>query len=519
MKNKKLEKIVIFGASGYIGQRMVKKLSEKYELHLFNRNKCKLAHFNKIPNLHLHDFPLIEDNKEDLVKIIKNSKTVFHLIHSMSEEDNSDFLKTELELAQLIAEASVLANVENITYLGGLGSENIEDLSVHLRSRQLTGDTLRKYTKNTSTSITEFRAGVIIGAGGSSFEIIRTLATKLPFIPVLFKKEGLCEPIFVDNVINFLKKSIDNKEMYDKILEIGNGEKYTYSELVQKYSNDILKKKLYIINLSFLSFIIKPKLIGKIISIMTGQPTQLIIPLIYGVKNDATVTDKYRFKNIIDTTKTIFKKNISLNLAYNLAADREQKNKVQSVWDTPTNLSNLEKKSRNFFTTQEKEGLLYEEVYKVIKDSDVDNIFNEIKNIGNKNSRYWSPYLLWKTRGYIDKLFGGPGVGNINLLNREELHVGDRIDFWTVESIKEFKYSKELRLIAEMKTPGKAWLQFKIVKNNEIKNSNLLYLRAYFEPHGILGYIYWYSLYIVHKFIFKTMINNICSKVKCTIDN
>ena len=512
MKNKhNIQKIIILGASGYIGQRLIKSLkdNDNYELHLFNRNKAKLKHFNSSKNIYLYDFALIEENSFKLSQIFSDATTVFHLIHSMSEEDNVDFMAQEIALAKLIGEISVSANVKQITYLGGLGIDNGVELSTHLKSRQATGETLRSVTLHTNTSVTEFRAGVIIGAGGSSFEIIRTLATKLPFIPVFFKKEGLCEPIFVDNVINLLKRSINNTPFYNKIIEIGNGETHTYSELVQIYAKEVLNKKLFIINLSFLSFLIKPKLIGKVIAFMTGQPKKLIVPLINGVKNDAIASEKYKCENIINRNDVYYKKPIDLKLSYLLAADREDKGKVLSVWDIPDNLTNLNKKPRKFFSTQEKEGLLFEEKYIVIDKNEVEPIFKEVQQIGSKKSGYWSPFWLWKIRGYIDKFFGGPGVGNKNLINRNDLHIGDRIDFWTIENIIDNPTLKELRLIAEMKTPGKAWLQFKIVKNNDIKNSYLFYLRAYFEPQGILGYLYWYSLYIVHKFIFKTMIKKI----------
>lgn len=500
-----MKKIIILGASGYIGQRLIKSFLGKYELHLFSRNKRKLSHFENESDVYLYDISLDESNRKELKEIFLDSDVVFYLIHSMSEEDSSDFLTKEKRIASFISKISDESNVGKIVYLGGLGILNDNKLSKHLLSRQLTGDSLRSGGK---TPVVEFRAGIIIGAGGSSFEIIRTLATKLPIIPVFFKKEGLCETIFVDNVISYLCKSVNYDSYNNKILEIGNGETFTYSELVQLYAKIVLKKKLYILNLSFLEPLIGPKIIGSVIAFMTGQPKELIIPLIYGVKNDAIVTEKYSIcKNICkedDNHRTI-----SLELSYKLAADRQNKGKVKSVWDTPINLSHLKQSPRHFFSTQEKEGLLYEERYIIISEGEKERVFNEFLNIGNKESGYWSPYFLWKARGIIDRMLGGCGVGNDTALNRQDLHIGDRIDFWTVEELVNTDEYSEFRLISEMKTPGEAWLQFKIVKNIECEGKLIFYLRAFFEPHGITGYLYWYSLYVIHKFIFSMMIKKI----------
>lgn len=497
-----MKKIIILGASGYIGRRLIKRLLKKdYDLFLFNRNKNKLKDLKKYKNVHLYDLSLEESNKNELINIFSNADALFYLMHSMSEENEKDFFNKEKKIASFISNISDMSNVKQIIYLGGLG-ENNEKLSKHLLSRQMTGDMLRK---NGKTPVTEFRAGIIIGAGGSSFEIIRTLGTKLPFIPVLFKNEGLCEPIFVDNIISYLKLSINNENYYNKILEIGSGEKYKYSKLIQIYAKEVLNKNLKIIDLSFLEKIISLNMVGRVISFMVRQPKELIIPLTHGVKNNAIVNE-YDINKQIDNENRI-NRIIHLNLAYQLAADRENKCKVESVWDTPNNLTHLNKTSKKFFTTKEKEGMLYEEKYMTIKKDCKDKIFNEIKNIG-KNG-YWSYYWLWKIRGFIDRFFNGPGVSKNNIIHKKELHIGDRIDFWTIEKIKNNKKESELRLIAEMKTPGEAWLQFKIVKNNESKNTYIFYLRAFFEPKGIAGYLYWYSLYIIHKLIFRSMINNI----------
>lgn len=480
-----MKKVIILGASGYIGLRLAKKLKEKdIELHLFNRNKEKISWIEN-DKTSVYDLELSDDNSSELNKIFNNADIVYYLIHSMSEKDK-EFENKDIRLAEFVSKLSSTNNVKKIVYLGGLGNSDIS-LSKHLQSRQDTGTALIKYFNN----VKEYRAGIIIGAGSSSFEIVRTLANKLPFIPVFWKTEGLCEPIFVDDVINLLKTELNNKYVDNKIFEIGCGEKITYSDLVKKYSNEVIDRNIKVIKFSFLEKVISPKLIGLIISMMTGQPKELIVPLIYGVKNDAIVNRSIKRKKMV-----------RLDVALKLAAKRERSGQILSVWDFPSNLSHFKECKKKIFGTKEKEGLLYEEVMTTVKSPR--KIFEEIQSIGGEKG-YWSVPLLWSIRGYIDRLFGGLGLNKYYHKKDEELHNGDRIDFWVVEYISDTPEEKVLRLRAEMKTPGEAWLQFSIVKNR-------FYLRAFFEPNGILGYLYWYSLYPIHKFIFKIMVKNIMLK-------
>ncbi|MCF6245150.1 MAG: SDR family oxidoreductase [Sulfurovum sp.] len=480
-----MRKTIILGASGYIGLRLSKKLKkENHELHLFNRNRNKIS-WLETSTVTAYDIEFTEKNRKTLGNIFKDADTLYYLIHSMSE-GNTEFEHKDITLAKLIANICKESGVKKIVYLGGLGSSE-DTLSKHLQSRQDTGRTLAENFHN----VKEYRAGIIIGAGSSSFEIIRTLATKLPFIPVFWKYEGLCQPIFADDVISILKNEKYNIHTDNKILEIGCDEQITYSDLVKKYAIEVIDRPLKIIKFPFLEKIITPKVIGKIISVMTGQPKELVIPLIYGVKNDAIVTQRKKQKKMM-----------KLDIALKLAAKRDRAGQILSVWDFPTNLSQYQKTETRIFNTQEKEGLLYEEVHAVIKSPS--KIFEEIQTIGGAKG-YWSTPLLWKIRGYIDRLFGGLGINSHYKKSNDELHTGDRIDFWTVAYINDTSHEKVLRLRSEMKTPGEAWLQFSIINKD-------FYLRAFFEPAGILGYLYWYSLYPIHKFIFKMMVKNIIKK-------
>jgi len=518
--------IAIFGSSGYIGLRLSHILNNNNNiktLKLFNRNKRKVLHLlnNKTQGF---DYEINLDNKEKLINDLKNVDVVFYLIHSMYEKNN--FSEVDNQLATIVAESSTKAKVKKIIYLGGLGLEETGDskiLSNHLSSRQETGDFLREYHSN----IVEFRAGIIIGGGSSSFEIIRTLGLKLPFVPLLWKNEGLVEPIFVDNVISYLLMAIENKDFDNNILEIGCGESVSYTDIVCLYSK-IKERKLFKIPLFPFEKIITDNILGRIIAFMSSLPPALVTPLLGGVKNKA-ISKNYKIESILGYCPF---KPISLKKSLEIASKREESEHVQSVWDLPSSMSSIKKMKHKEngmpFSTASKSinGLMFEEesveiselipLFKSDFSHEKSNIhintliknelFAEIKKIGGSHG-YWSPSFLWKIRATIDKLIGGIGFRKYRR-DSNSIRCGDRIDFWSVEKFTDHECYKELRLKAEMKAPGEAWLRFIILKEKGCEKETFK-LQALFDPNGISGYFYWYSLFFVHKYIFKTMLKNI----------
>lgn len=511
--------IAIFGASGYIGLRLAnrfKRESSIKKLKLFNRNKRKILHLMN-EKVSAFDYEINLKNKEQIKKDLKDIDIVYYLIHSMYEKNN--FSEVDNQLATIVAEASTEANVKKIIYLGGLGLEE-EGLSNHLSSRQETADFLREHHKN----VIEFRAGIIIGGGSSSFEIVRSLGTKLPFIPLLWKNEGLVEPIFVDNVINYLLLAKKDSNMDNKILEIGCGESIKYTEIIDIYAK-IKERRLLKIKLGMLEPIFSDKVLGRVISFMSSLPPALVTPLLGGVTNKA-ISSKYKVDDVLGYCSV---KPVSIEKALRYAAKREEGEHILSIWDLPSSMSKVKKlvhkQNGHPFSTASKEieGLLFEEESIILEDyikgskkeEDIkifqEKIFQEVKQIGG-NHGYWSPSILWKSRALIDKILGGVGFRKYRR-DCTDLRCGDRIDFWTVEKVTSSEYYKELRLKAEMKLPGEAWLRFTICKDKETGNSKFK-LQAIFDPNGIFGYAYWYSLFFIHKYIFKTMIKNIFKNVE-----
>ncbi len=503
--------IAIFGSTGYIGTKILIELYNRgYRVTLFARNIRKLFYLNddcqlllhKFPNLCLVETPVEESRYEQIKDALVGVDAVYYLVHSLNIE-NGSFLNKDNHIADLVATAARQAGVEQIIYLGGLGVNTSEaPLSEHLQSRHETGDHLRSSHPN----VTEFRAGVIIGEGSASFELIRSLGTKLPFIPDLGEHEGYCQPVFVNDVIDYLLYGLLNPRYYGKIAEIGCEEVLHYSDIVKVYAKSVNNKHLSTIRLPFINLLLTPKVISWFASRMSGMPYILIYRLIEGSNSNAVVHD-YPLKGI-DPDAPV--KPLSLKEAIRISAKRCEEGFINSLWSTPYELSvlNAEKKKQFFYaTSQETDNLIFDEYAKEIPSETVNAVFERIKSIGGKNG-YYSTHWLWEVRGIIDMIFGGPGLNQQVRRSPKLLRVGDHIDFWVVTYYKNTPRQKVLRLKANMKTPGNAWLQFSI-EQPEGDSKALLILRPYFDASGIFGYLYWYSLYFIHKIIFKQMLNNL----------
>jgi uncharacterized protein YbjT (DUF2867 family) len=505
--------IAVFGPTGYIGTKLIIELyNTGYRLSLFSRSIRKLSYLQDDCTLLSYQDTRVciieqfleEQNFDQLCDSLQGVDAVYYLVHSLGVEKN-DFLNKDNELAAFVAKAASVAGVKQIIYLGGLGVDSLETpLSKHLKSRQLTGDYLRRY----HDCVTEFRAGVIIGAGSASFEIIRSLGIKLPFIPSFYQPEGLCQPIFVDDVIAYLNYALFNQQYYNKIAEIGSEDIFKYSEMVKIFAKMIAHKNLQTIPLPLINRLFTPQVISWFITGMTQMPYILVERLIEGMSCNAII-DKYPVSAIEEIPHI---KPLNYYDSIRIATIRTEGEIINSVWSTPYEISVLNAKQNKQFlylSSKEIDGMLYEEYSKKVKVDEIGLIFETIKDIGGKKG-YFSPKWLWSVRGFIDKIIGGPGLSSYKV-SKKFIRVGSKIDFWVVTYYKDWRYEKILRLKAKMKAPGNAWLQFTL-KTSQNKEDAVFTLRAYFEPSGIFGYLYWYSLYFIHKFIFRTMVNNIIKK-------
>jgi uncharacterized protein YbjT (DUF2867 family) len=340
----KKKKIIILGASGYIGKRLIERLNSNedirnnYTLILFNKNKRKLEYLkNKYKNIVLSDLSIEEKNFNKLVSTFKNAKTIYNLVHITSEKN---FIEKEKKFNNLIGKAAEKANVEHIVFLGGLGDKN-EILSKHLYSRILSGQTLRTY----KTPVTEFKVGLIIGAGNLAFEILQRLAAFLPFI-VKPTKEHKMTPAFIDDVISYLYKAHKYPQHFkNKVLEIGNGE-YFYSDLLIEMKTLLNKgKKPFVITIpTFIyEFMITTKIVPYLMAIITGQDYRLLKNTVDMVLYDTTRREEFKIEKHIP--KELLEKPKTLKEMLKLAIERLKRGEYKSFWDYPTVLSKLSKRS------------------------------------------------------------------------------------------------------------------------------------------------------------------------------
>jgi len=500
-------KIAIFGSNGYIGKRLTRALyNENYKLTLFSRNIRNLEYLNAPNPFFIETKPnicVVEQELEiayfdEIVENLKEIEVVFYLIHSLKEK-KLDYRKKDNNLASLVAMASKKAGVKQIIYLGGFGDKNNPNTSEHLISRQETADYLRKYHHN----VTEMRAGIIIGAGSMSFELIKETAEKLIIMPY-FQNEGKADITFIDDIITALVKVVNNQNYFNKIVEIGSREHLTYSNMVKIYAKEILNKEIKTIKLpNFINkFISNPSFLSFIISRITGIDNHVIKPLIESIYSDALITDKLYDTNLIPhPTKYV--------TAIKIATKRIENCQIECRWNTPYEYSVFNLYRVKQFSTALKNGnLLKEKVKRKIPSEKVEQVFYNLKSLNYKNCGYFSPMWMWKTRALIDRILGGRGLGK-RIVKPENLKVGDKFDFWVVTALKDSSHEKLIRFKSTMKMPGVGWLQGHIIKDTE--EEYIFTLTAYFLPKNSISYIYWYSFFFIHKYIFDEMYNNILS--------
>ena len=467
-------KILLTGSTGYIGRRLKQKLllDENVQLKLLVRNKKSVCELEK-------KVEIIEGdtfNKDALRIALKDVDTAYYLIHSLSNDNYKDLDKIS---AQNFLDIANECGVKRIIYLGGLGVKN-EHTSEHLLSRIETGEIL---SSNKNVQAIWFRAGVIIGSGSASFEIIRNLTEKLPVMTTPKWVNTLAQPISIDDVLSYLQEAISIETKENLIVDIGS-KALTYKEMMIGTANALGLKRI-IIPLPFMSINIS----SYWLNLFTPVPFSVAKALIEGLKSEVTIQNdnaKKYFPNIVP---------ISYEDSVRNAIKEIEENQVISRWnDTADGV--WEKSSSNEIS---------QALYMDRKEVDISNIkpekvYQSFTSIGGENG--WFAFdFLWELRGFIDKMIGGVGLKR-GRRSQCDLRISDCLDFWKVVDLKE---NERLLLYAQMKLPGVAWLEFKIKDNKLIQS-------AYFYPKGVFGRLYWYSLVPLHYFIFNNMIKSIIKK-------
>ncbi|MEP7147225.1 MAG: SDR family oxidoreductase [bacterium] len=474
-------KILLTGASGYIGRRLLPVLIEQgHNVICCVRDKSRFDYkIDYEGSVSIYEVDFLKE--VDFQNAPDDFDIAYFLIHSMSSSIK-DFEKLEEETAKNFSALVSKTKCRQIIYLSGIVNE--KKLSKHLTSRKNVEDILKKG----KTPVTILRAGIIIGSGSASFEIIRDLVEKLPVMITPKWLNTKIQPIAIRDVIKFLTGVILNDKCINQTFDIGGPEVLTYKQILLGYS-EVRKLKRLIITLPVMS----PRLSSYWLYFVTSTTYKLAVNLVESMKIEVVSRDS-KLQEILGIKTITFKKSVEL------AFEKIEQNLVLSSWKD----SLITSSSVNRLTD-------YIEVptFGCFRDSkeipitnDPEQVMENIWSIGGLRGWYYGNFL-WKIRGMMDKVVGGIGLRR-GRTNKNRIAAGDALDFWRV--LIADREQRRLLLYAEMKLPGEAWLEFKI-ENKESKN--FLYQAATFRPSGLLGRIYWYALLPFHFFIFNRMIRNI----------
>jgi uncharacterized protein YbjT (DUF2867 family) len=472
-------RILITGATGYIGRRLKNRLlaHPDYRLRLFVRNKRKVGEKAR------QSVEIVEGdtfNKEKLALALVGIDVAFYLIHSMGAD--KDFKSLDRTSAENFRDACIAAGVNKIIYLGGLGVK--ETASKHLLSRIETGEILSARPDDITTIW--FRAGVIIGSGSASFEIIRNLAQKLPFMLAPRWVNTKTQPIAVDDVLSYLEESVSLENTGNTVVDIG-ADIMSFREMMIA-AGRAMGLKRFIIPVPVLS----PRLSSYWLVLITTVPFKMAAPLVEGLKSETVQQN--------DNAALLFPKikPMPFENAVQHAIDEIEKDQVVSRWCD----SSAGEVCDIIYQDDPSSAIIRDRRMVEFGNVSPDKVFRSALAIGGE--RGWYKYnVLWRLRGAMDKMVGGYGLTR-GRRESGELRIGDALDFWKVADIKP---NKRLLLLAQMKLPGKAWLEF-------IIEGNMLIQTAHFYPRGILGRLYWYSTLIFHNLVFQDLIEKIVEHAK-----
>lgn len=476
-------KILLTGATGYIGKRLLPLL-----LQQGHKVICCVRDKSRFPaeGIYAHpDIQLLEIDflrKQPFPDAIKDIDAAYYLIHSMSS-GISNFEKLEADSASYFVELVNRTSAKQIIYLGGITNEN--KLSRHLSSRKNVEEILRK----SSVPLTVLKAGIIVGSGSASFEIIRDLVEKLPVMitPKWLKTKH--QPIAIRNVIECLGGVLLNKNTYGKSFDIGGPDIINYKEMLLQYA-EVRGLKRLIMPLPVMT----PRLSSYWLYFVTATSYKLAVNLVNSMKIEIIAKDD-------SLIKMLGLNLISYKEAVRLALEKIEQDIVPSSWKDSLISSSRQYTLQNHINVPVN-GCYTDKRSKEITEDMIERVMANIWSIGGERGWYYADWL-WHIRGFIDKLFGGVGLRR-GRTSQNEIHVGDTIDFWRV--LAAGRKERRLLLFAEMKLPGEAWLEFKIVSTD---GKYYLKQTATFRPKGLLGRLYWYSVLPFHFFVFEGMAVNI----------
>jgi len=470
-------KILLTGVTGYIAQRLLPVLLDKgHEVVCCVRDKDRF-NAKKYAGQRLTVIEVDFLNDASLGAIPEDIEAAYYLIHSMATQEG-DFGAMEEICATHFRKRLEQTKVQQVIYLSGIS--NSEELSKHLTSRK----NVETLLSGASFALTTLRAGIIVGSGSASFEIIRDLVEKLPFMITPQWLKTRCQPIAIRNALDFLTGVIGRTETYNHSYDIGGPDILTYKEMLLRVAKIRgLKRHILIVP------VMTPKLSSYWLYFVTSTSYALAQNLVNSMKIEV-ICKPNNLASLLGIPL------IDYDTAIRLAFDKIEQNQVLSSWKDAQTSNVLGKGIANYIEVPTN-GCFVDVRQRQLQDPDA--ALERIWRIGGKTGWYYGTWL-WKLRGFIDQLFGGVGMRR-GRRSDSDLLTGEALDFWRV--ILAQKEEKRLLLYAEMKLPGEAWLEFKIDDQNRLTQT------ATFRPLGVYGRLYWYAVLPFHGFIFNGMINKI----------
>ena len=469
--------MLVTGATGYIGGRLVPELlASGYVVRVLVRDPERLQGRSWADDVEVATGDVFQPTT--LPAAMADVESAYYLIHSMSGA--ADFPERDKVAAQNFATAAKDAGVEHVVYLGGLGDPGAEDLSVHLRSRHETGDVLREH----GPTLTELRAAVIVGSGSASFEMIRNLAERVPVMICPRWVFTRIQPIGIADVLGYLVGALELDDCRGRVIQIGGADVVTYGQMMTGYARARGLRR-WLLPVPVLS----PRLSSYWVHWVTPIPADIARPLIDGLKNEVIARD--------DSAAECFPE--IEPMGYD-AAVRRTLAKLDAG-EVTTSWSDALASSQGDQPTTEidfHEGMIVEQRRRTVSASP-EAVFRVVASLGGDRGWLYAD-VLWRLRGTLDRLVGGVGFRR-GRRDAQELRVGDAVDFWRVEAIEP---NALLRLRAEMKVPGRAWLEFRLAPGDQ-DDTTILQQNAYFAPRGLAGLAYWYALYPIHGRIFSKL--------------
>jgi len=474
--------VLVTGATGYVGGRLVTRLlGAGYRVRVMVRDPARSQ-----GRAWSEQVEMVRGDALDpasLAPAMAGVSCAYYLIHSMQKvAAQGDFHERDQRAARNFGEAAKAAGVPRLIYLGGLG-DPAAALSPHLRSRQDTGAALRE----AGVPVTEFRAAVIVGSGSASFEMIRHLTERLPAMICPRWVYTKVQPISIRNVLDYLVAALEVPASTGQVIEIGGADVLTYGDMMLGYAR-VRGLRRWLIPVPVLT----PRLSSYWVHWVTPIPAEIAMPLVEGLRNEVIVRD--------DLAQRLFPQIhvVDYRTAVERALAQLDAGHIESSWSDALAAS-LGDRAPFSFTAQD--GMLIEVRQRVVA-APADAVFRAFTGIGG--ARGWPSFnWAWRLRGVVDRLVGGVGFRR-GRRDPDDLRVGDALDFWRVEAVEP---GRLLRLRAEMKVPGRAWLQFEAHAQDD--GRTLLVQTAFFAPKGLLGLLYWYALYPFHGPIFNRMIDRL----------